>query len=96
MPQGIDLKTAHPTLRVLRGNPNPTPEAAVINDGQGLGAWLGLTAHFKLSLPMIVSMHSQIKLNELEVFVLVAALQDVKGLLFAHFVLEGQLEPPVC
>lgn len=96
MPQGIDLKTAHPTLRVLRGNPIASQETAVVNDGQGLGAWLGLTAYFKLSLPMIVSMHSQIKLNELEVFVLVATLQDVKGLLLAHLILEGQLEPSVC
>lgn len=31
-------------------------------------------------------MHSQIKLYELELFVLVAALQDVKGFLLAHFV----------
>ena len=96
MPQGIDLKTTHPTLRVLRGNPIPSSETAVVYDGQGLGAWLGLTAYLKLSLPMIVSMHSQIKFNELEVFVLVAALQDVKGLLLAHLVLEGQLEPSVC
>lgn len=86
MSQGIALKTAHPTLRVRRGHPISPKEAAVINDGQGLGAWLGLTAHIKLSLPLIVSMHSQIKLYELELFVLVAALQDVKGFLLAHFV----------
>ena len=40
-------------------------------------------------------MHSHIKLDELELLVLVAALQDVKGLLLAHSVLQGQLEPPV-
>ena len=96
MPQIITLKTAHPTLTVLRGHPIPSKETALIIDGQGLGAWLGLTAYLKLSLPMIVSMHSQIKFYELEVLVLVAALQDVKGLLLAHLVLQGQLVPSVC
>lgn len=41
-------------------------------------------------------MHSQIKLYELELLVLVAALQDVESLLLAHLVLQGQLEPSVC